>query len=328
MSSARSVRAAIRFLLEAQNADGRWSDSRLPPGRSEAWTTAHVGLSLAGARGAFGSDDLDAAVARAAYWLTERGHAGGGWAYNGLRPVDADSSAHALLFLDHVQGPGAPAYAGLVRFQNEDGGFSTYPATRDWGSWGLSHADVTAAALLALEPVAPRFRSQIRRAADFVRRQQQPAGHWDSFWWSSPLYATVLSLEAALRLDILVESRALAGYLAELEMPSSAFEKALLLRGRSLMSLPCSGIVESLLESQEDDGSWRAEPFLRVTDQGCSEPWRTKDSGPLFADSRRLFTTATVLRALLEVQAPAIDHWSSTGISRSTEAPWGVMQQV
>ena len=62
------------------------------------------------------------------------------------------------------------------------------------------------------------------------------------------------------------------------------------------------------------DGSWPAAPMLRITDRTCDAPWRQPECGPVYADDRRLFTSATVLRALNAVantrsgQARALDQ--------------------
>jgi len=54
----------------------------------------------------------------------------------------------------------------------------------------------------------------------------------------------------------------------------------------------------ALMAGQLADGSWPSHPVLRLTSRYVREPWNAEGSAPLFADDRRLFTTATVVAAL------------------------------
>src|SRR5215471_10501013 len=90
----RAIEDALRFLLSAQDADGAWRDFDLPPGAAEAWTTAYAGRCVREAA----SEASVTALARARVFLKRQARVGG-WAYNRACPCDADSTAHALIFL-------------------------------------------------------------------------------------------------------------------------------------------------------------------------------------------------------------------------------------
>jgi hypothetical protein len=62
-------------------------------------------------------------------------------------------------------------------------------------------------------------------------------------------------------------------------------------------------LVDHLIDEQRSDGSWESVPILRVTRRDCFEPWDSPNSGTLFADPARLFTSSTVLDTLLKVYA-------------------------
>jgi len=137
----RAIEAALGFLLLAQDADGAWRDFDLRPGAAEAWTTAYVGRCVRKAA----SEARVAALARARIFL-EREARVGGWAYNRACPPDADSTAHALIFLSE---PKPKHIAALARFFQPDGGVRTYAWPPPRHGWGDAHPEVTATALRA-----------------------------------------------------------------------------------------------------------------------------------------------------------------------------------
>ena len=291
-----AVRSCVGFLLDGRSNAGCWSDWDLPPGRSSMWTTAYVGLQISELPERVKAPAASALRA-AAQWLQRNQLAGGGWGYSDVTGCDADSTAHAVLFLSRA-GASIPAatYPRLLEFQQADGGFSTYGRGEGLGSWSNTHPDVSAIAARAVRPVGGPF----ERAVEYVLDRRTPDGLWNSFWWSSPLYATRASLVllrvAGARLDLTPTRTALQGMTAE-----NAFERALLLDALDL----CDGaptrtdaLAASLAEEQLGDGSWPSAPVLRITYRTCTAPWDALDAGELYADTDRLFTSATVLAAL------------------------------
>ena len=291
-----AVRSCVGFLLDGQSNAGCWTDWDLPPGRSSMWTTAYVGLQISELPVRVKAPAASALRA-AAQWLQRNQLAGGGWGYSDLTGCDADSTAHAVLFLSRVRASIPTAtYLRLLEFQQADGGFSTYGHDEGLGSWGITHPDVSAVAALAVRPVAGAF----GRAVEYVLRRRTPGGLWNSFWWSSPLYATRASLvllqAAGSLLDLTPTRTALQAMTAE-----NAFERALLLDALDLCDSArthTDGLATSLAEEQLADGSWPSEPVLRITYRTCTAPWDALDAGELYADTDRLFTSATVLAAL------------------------------
>ncbi len=250
----QAIAAGLGYILSRQAGDGSWTDWDLPPGSSAPWTTAYVGYKLRTL-----PPDLKARaaphLAAAARWLADQAFPDGGWGYNALVGPDADSTAHAILFLASVSQPipladattqnASPvrstavrpvpeaAYARLASFQNPDGGFATYLRTFQPNSWNASHPDITPMALLALlTHPAGTYREPVRQGMEYVLRQRTASGLWHSFWWRSCLYGTEASL-ALLDADGLQATSPAAPFpatLAQIE-PDNAFEVALLLSG-------------------------------------------------------------------------------------------------
>jgi Prenyltransferase and squalene oxidase repeat len=302
-----SLYAGLEFLLRRQSRAGCWSDWDLPPGPSDSWTTAYIGCQLTELPRPFRARSLPARRA-AAQWLVQHRSEGGGWGYNANVGADADSTAHALQFLssDPVIGPGASCDC-LIAYQQLDGGFSTYPSDAGLGSWGTSHADVTAVAARALLSNQGPGSAALARAREYLLRRRKADGTWDSFWWASPLYATTTALSllhaTELHLDLPSTQQTLVSMAVE-----NAFERALLIEAltRICTDRGChrlATLVQQLVSKQLPDGSWASAPTLRLTNRQCANPAASPFAGPLFADPERLFTSATVLRALSRVAA-------------------------
>lgn len=289
------VRAGVGFLLDGRSS-GCWTDWDLPPGRSTTWNTAYVGLKIAGLPARFGAP-ASPALRSAARWLRRRELPGRGWGYSDRTARDADSTAHAILFLSRVAAPIPDGtYLSLLRYQQPDGGFSTYGADEGLGSWGNAHVDVSAAAALAVRPVADAF----ERTVGYVLGRRRPDGLWNSFWWSSPLYATRASLALLQAAGATVDLAPTRTTLRRAR-PGNAFERALRLEALDLCGegpALTDALAADLAAEQLADGSWPSAPVLRVTRRTCTEPWRDPDAGELYADPDRLFTSATVVAAL------------------------------
>ena len=290
-----AVREGVRYLLAQQDPAGLWHDYSLPPGPSDAWTTAWVGWCLAG------SEAPAAATARrhaAAALLALRQP--NGWGYNASTGPDADSTAWAVRFLASLGVASGPqVQACLEGYLDALGHAHTFPDLPN--SWGAAHSDVTPVVGLALLAIgsSPQIVLRVRRAVLVTYR---PDGGWPSFWWSADAYATAWSLIFLARsggIPAQVRSEGVR-WLAVHADSGSAMESACQLLAAVTLQ-PGAGpiaanIVDDLLDAFDSSaGAWPPSPVLlvpRADRLGAAEPTEAH------ADGRRLMTTALSCVAL------------------------------
>jgi squalene-hopene/tetraprenyl-beta-curcumene cyclase len=301
LSLQETIAAGLDYILSMQAEDGSWTEWALPPGSSSIWTTAYVGYKLRYLPLKLAAIAAPR-IAAAARWLSDKEFADCGWGYNEAVGSDADSTSYAILFLASagLQVPNA-AYTLLGNLQCADGGFATYLPICEPDSWNVSHPDVTPIALLALLTLPAPDRKVIQRGIGYVLQHKTLVGLWNSFWWRSCLYGTEASLSLLDAAGIEMPSSAA---LIQIE-PENSFEVALLTSSLLYVERDAShgmirDLVDTLICQQRPDGSWNTAPILRITRRDCYEPWVSGDAGQLYVEPNRLFTTTTVLHALIK----------------------------
>ncbi len=289
----QGLRAGIRFLLQNRTGDC-WQDFNLPVGPASAWTTAYTLARLAGVPLFILPQEGACAIKRSLDWLVDQRRAQGGWGYNETVPEDADSTAWAVLALKRhqVDVPGS-ALELLRRCGTNDGWFTTYPPDAYGGSrWHVLAPDVSVLAMAALGD--PWDQSAEDRFSGLCNAN----GLLPAYWWRSSIYTT------AIRLEMFPGSAPSPSMLAALCSQDAtgslnSFDTALLLGCIARLRQPAARrLACDLVRRQEPDGSWPSSAFLRLPPAHVRRPWETIDSGALYADRNRIFTTATVVAAL------------------------------
>ena len=291
---AAALEDAVSYLLGVQRPDGAWTDYELPVGPSDEWVTAYVGWAMARMGRATGHEPALAGARRAARWLLNSRSYPAGWGYNGRVGPDADSTAMAIALLTALGFEVAEADRSFLRRHWRRGeGMATY---RDGpGAWANAHWDVTPWGYLGL---AAADRAELR--SEFLaalRRNRTEDGLWRAYWWRTPLYSTFLTLEALRELGIPAPETGRPTGPFSVDNP---FDLANAIGISALAHGSAEAIgrpLRTLLDWQLPDGRWPGSANLRVTDDGCSEPW-VKPEGAYYADAAGTLTTATAVRAL------------------------------
>ncbi|MDB5868267.1 MAG: hypothetical protein JWP96_599 [Polaromonas sp.] len=304
MTLSSVLERGLDYLRASQAGAGFWSDWQLPPGESRMWTTAYIGFRLSSLP-PHCREGIDENLLRADAWLRASEFREGGWGYAEQTGPDADSTALALLFL-RARGYQGRADRQLAAYQQADGGFSTYRQDASFGAWVQSQPEVSATTLLALLPTPFARSERMLAAMRYLKSSQRPDGLWNSYWWTSCLYATQASLAFLDAAGERPDAARLTASLGRIPAPA-AFESALLLMCLALLGKAgqplAAAHARGLQAGQLPDGSWPSRPMLRLTARSIGEPWLLPEAGPVFSDEKRLFTTATVLAALGQLEA-------------------------
>jgi squalene-hopene/tetraprenyl-beta-curcumene cyclase len=250
---------------------------------------------------------LDRAMRRGLAWLVSMQNRDGGWGafdhenkldflnnipfadHNAmLDPSTADVTARALECLGHMGWPATHpavmrAYEFLKREQEQDGSW--------FGRWGVNYVYGTSGVLRALEALGFRSSVESARAADWLRRVQNPDGGFGE---------TILSyydpaLKAKGKSTASQTAWGLIGLLAAVDPADAAV----------------TGAVDWLISHQNDDGSWDEDDF---TGTGFPKVFYLKyhlyrNSFPLYALAR-YDNLRHGRRRFIGVQVPAgkIEH--------------------
>jgi hypothetical protein len=296
----KAIDAATSFLLRQRNAAGWWLDFDNPRAHaSDVWVTAYTAHALAQVG--------DEAVARQTWDLLADRLAlqPRAWGWNVVLPPDADSTAWSLRLAQTLQVELPAAPLDFIReVQGADGGIASYGGRffdRPVEGWSAAHTCVTAAVSF-IQPMRDR-------TVPYLRNQQTQDGFWTGYWWPDEHYATTLSILSLTDPDDGPRRRRAGAWLqaslgrdgfasSRVDSRPSPFLTALALEGL-LAGLEADprGTLWWLLDEQRRDGSWPASAFIQFPEPGDVTPHGREDL-VFLRDHRRIFTTATVLRAL------------------------------
>ncbi len=336
----QSIEKAFKFIETNRNQDGLWSDFLTLAGESTDWVSGYVGYSIISNSQTLEERNLLQQVASTI--LTHQKSDGGwGYTNHVPSDADSTSWCLRFFSKLEVQNQTSreKALQFLLKHQSEqDGGFRTYSKPQEiarymmlkedisFEGWASSQMCVTAVAVQAL--MENESTKGVNEAIDHIKKGQTAEGYWNPYWWSGKLYATVNCMEA-LKAKENKDSTLINNaqrWIANAQMENgewrespvsdecSPFQTALGLRGLLIepdKTLPekITNSAKWLLDQQLPDGSWNCSHILRIPHPAMKEPWNqpywTRDGraiNALIKDHKRLFTTATVYRALKEFE--------------------------
>ncbi len=308
--------------------DGHWRGFPTLAGESDIWVTgfivAHIYKLCDGAE----------VIKEAQDFLIKSRQPSNGWSYSANVPSDADSTAWCLLALQsstllsaldvesaksfmwhHFVNKGISTY----RIESGIGRFISAPSNKAIQGWTSAHPDVSIAAVLA--------DIQHKNVPDILKwlmTLQSSDGIINSYWWRSPYYTTTLLLRAlSMRQEILPlkQVKKITQGMINKQLPDGgfgiedstipdAFTTALSLESFLRISEIDSSVeqqlcVNSLLKTQNYDGSWDGDYVLRIPAPFILNPSQVKSwsfehgGGNSFVkDKDGLFATAMTCYAL------------------------------
>jgi squalene cyclase len=335
-----SLENAYDYIRVNRNSDGQWSDFLTLAGESVYWVSGYIGYALSGYMMFRREDWIKSTENYLLKHQQQNGGWGYGpgvpadadstaWCLLFLSKMTAenqDSIKRGINFLKIHQ--------NLI-----DGGFRTYAIPRhvarfmminediSFDGWSSSHMCVTGVAVQAAYEL-DTDQSNIE-GIDCIKKNQTSKGYWNSYWWNDNLYATIncmKALEYRIGTDneadvciskahdwILSKQFADGGWTNSEGGESLPFSTALALRGllihpENVLENIRNG-VQWILNNQLADGSWDSNHKLRIPHPSTIDPWNQtywkvggKAINAVIEDHRRLYTTATVFKTLLDYQ--------------------------
>lgn len=339
-SASEAARKAANFLHQRCTPGVGFEDFMMSRGQLAGWVSGYVGSALlrwVKYTGEYCNKkrSIMRMLDRMALTFIE-GQRDDGWAPDEVSPEDADTSAGVINFLLELGGVGRlvieRGVASLLKYQQSDGGFSTYLARQmGSGTEGFTCSHIEVAAFISSVLLRAGLESTdevIVKVADYIRKNQEADGLWQAYWWDGQMYSTYCSLRALQAtgecltaeagdklVSRILSGRQIDGSWGETTAgKNKAFETAMALK--ILMMIDSSAVdtveVETgivwLLNHQAMDGGFYSRPMVRIPELHDKEPWKKQDweldtitgFGVIGRDQNRFFTTATVLSALTD----------------------------
>lgn len=138
------------------------------------------------------------------------------FSFNDYTPRDGDSTTFGLLALYQMGVDIKSKLSTWIKYQHNNGGFSTYIAEdrdylrelmgaykeKDFGMWEHPQTCVSAVALYLMQVLRNNYNleEKINSLKYFILNAQKNS-IWDSYWWTSPLYSTSFIIKASFMYD-------------------------------------------------------------------------------------------------------------------------------
>jgi hypothetical protein len=322
----QAIDTALEYVKINQNEDFSWSDFMTSAGAGKAWITGYIGMQLA----EYFKEDLS--VKNAVKAITQNPEKF--LSYNHSIFQDGDSTSFIIGLLSCYGIENSSLYHKWETFLTSGGGWLTYnqeeplrkrldlaediPVT----AWFHPQNCVTAAAAYIL---VAKNDPKLKNTLDFLKKAVNKNGYWDSYWWTSPVYATAYAVLATLKRDTALAGKG-AAFLATsqhndgnwinpfTDKPNAFYTalalKALLVYDAKHYSSAIEKGINWLLKNQTTDGSWQTDRILQIPATNVPNPttvrhWRSSSFGVncVTDDHNRVFSTATVLNCLCTYKA-------------------------
>jgi squalene cyclase len=249
---------------------------------------------------------------------------------------DNDSSSFVLMVLYHQNVDISKELEIYLSQQSNKGGFSTYldrkklsnylqTPQKELDGWLQEHICVSAVSYYLMERLNLEGNPSKDKLYDFLFQNQNQNGLWDSYWWTSPIYATSFIIQAYFINNTEINesiSKAFNGLLSLQQNDGSFIDnhntKSCFYTALAIIAL-CSNktvfneyqneinlAIKWLLSRQTKDGSFISTYSLQLPRTSVLNPKKikkwTKDNSQatniITNDFMRLFTTSTSAKAL------------------------------
>lgn len=322
-----SIKNALTYLKNNQNADGTWSDFMTSAGTGKAWITGYVGKNIAEA---FPNSEILQPTKQ-----TLQKDIDSFLSYNQSIFQDGDSTTFVLGLCGLLAIDTTKIQKKWYDYTMPSGGWVTYlheeplrkrlelPEDISVAAWISPKACVSAAAATVLKEID---QSAFNKTAAYLVKNVNSSGYWESYWWTSPVYATayaIIALKDSSSYISICENA--CNWLSSQQQPNgswlnpptakpNAFYTALALNALlNFDKITHQAAIEKgvnwLQNNQTTDGSWQTDRILQIPATDVENPqsvknWRNSSFGVncLTDDHNRVFTTSAALNFLATYQ--------------------------
>ena len=321
---AQAILGGIKFLEKNKNEDDTWTDFMTSMGMGKAWITNYVGFQLAESHpnNPLINHLKNRILSNSESFLS----------YNSDIIQDGDSTNFLVGFLSELDSLSPELTRGWYKFFDaESGGWTTYLNGRklkellsleeDISIDGWLSPKVCVSAVSAYVLSKNIDSKEYRKTCQYLLNNKTES-YWDSYWWTSPVYATSFSILALSKSnEFYPNCDEPARWLANIQekdgywqnpigkIPSSFYTalalKALFVFDKNQFHNQIKIGLNWLLKNQTLDGSWLTNRILQIPATNIIEPkdvhiWRNSSFGVncLSDDFNRNFTTSTVVNCL------------------------------
>jgi hypothetical protein len=329
------------YLLDNMEADNTWTDFMTSAGTGTAWITGYVAMMLAEFEPNLPIlQTLSKQIIDSPQKFLS---------YNEGVLQDSDSTNFILGFLSTMRLETLDIIPVWLLFMQDNGGWATYKdehmlrlllhLSNDGVVSGWLYPQICVSAVAANVLSLLGKETQYNQTCDYLLAQIK-TDKWESYWWTSPIYATTFSIMALSKTEKYKQyCDNPASYLAQVqnqggswhnphENQSNAFYtalaiKALLIVDAQKYEKQIEKGIGWLMTNQTEDGSWQTNRILQipatdVTDPKTVENWRNSSFGVncITDDHNRIFTTVTVWNCLEAYKMKRGDN--STRLSKTS----------
>ncbi len=318
---------SISYLERNVSKEMLWTDFMTTAGTSKYWVTFYIAYQLADAGVNLPIlDELSQRISNSQFVGS----------YNETIPEDGDTLNFMIGFVKTYNSATSPKrLKNWLKYMESGGGWVTYKEEAELrtrlklnseislNGWLTPKVCVSATACKMLS-LFEGYNNERKSTENYLLANQTDEGYWNSYWWTSPIYATSWAIRSLSdKSEHEVPCSRACNWLLEVQLECGAwinpftnepstFYTALAVKG--LLAFKPKNNLEALQKAtnwlmcqQTSDGSWQTSRILAIPATNIQEPskvldWRKSSFGVniVVDDHNRVFTTSTILNALVE----------------------------
>jgi hypothetical protein len=197
-----SIVLALEYIQSQQKPSGYWAEISNKQGVSNIWATAFISMYLP-----------DVECRQKALNFLKKNKQENFWGYNSYWVYDFDTTNCVMTTLNLTQDKIFEEF--LNKAQQKDGGIATYNANSELAEllgidnfkyikgWLQSHVCVSALTfyMMCKHKAYEKHNEKFQSLLNYILKNKTKENLWETYWWSSPIYSTVLIQKSLMLYD-------------------------------------------------------------------------------------------------------------------------------